>query len=159
MRAVSVLVVLALTASPVRAQDRRPIGASIDRAAQTEAAQTAAQSTGGQGSVGKRALFWSGLILGVAGVTTAALGLTVLRIEDTSTGNAPDGTYLACVAQKNSSPIYATSQCDALKGKNLKLLWGGVAIAGAGAAMMIGGRDTGAALSPGRIGLYHRWHF
>jgi hypothetical protein len=97
--------------------------------------------------------------VGVAGVTTSTLGLTALRTDHTSTGNAPDETYLACVAQKNSDPIYATNQCGALKGKNLKLLWGGVALGGAGAALMISGRHTSAELSPGTIALFHRWQF
>src|SRR5439155_11389296 len=109
-----------------------------------------------EGSGGKNKLFWAGLAVGIAGATTSALGLTVLRTEKTSTGNAPDGTYRACVAQRNSDPIYATNQCDALKAKNLKLLWGGVAIAGAGLTMMIGGANTGAQVTGGRIGLFHR---
>ena len=91
--------------------------------------------------------------------TTSALGLTAFRTEDNSTGNAPAGTYLACVAQKNSSPVYATNQCDALKAKNLKLLWGGVAIGGLGAAMMIGGSRTSAELSSGAIGIFHHVSF
>ena len=87
-------------------------------------------------------------------MTTSALGLTAFRTEDSSTGNAPNGTYLACVAQKNSNPIYATNQCDALKGKNLELLWGGVALGGLGAALMISGTNTSAELSSGSIGLF-----
>jgi len=92
-------------------------------------------------------------------VTTSALGLTVFRTEATSTGNAPDGTYRACVAQRDSDPIYASNQCDALKGKNLKLLWGGVAIAGAGLSMMILGTDTSAQITRGGVGLFHRVRF
>jgi hypothetical protein len=97
--------------------------------------------------------------MGVAGVTTSALGLTAFRTEDSSSGNAPKGTYQACVAQKNSSPVYATNQCDALKGKNLKLLWGGVALSGLGAAMMIGGSRTSAQVSAGAIGIFHHLNF
>jgi hypothetical protein len=158
MKAVSVLVGIALTASPVFAQQPAPIRASMEKAVAT-AADPAAQSRSVEGSGGRSKLFWSGLAVGVAGVTTSALGLTVFRIEDTSTGNAPDGTYRACVAQRNSDPIYATNQCDALKAKNLKLLWGGVAIAGAGLTMMIGGSNTSAQLTGGRIGLFHRVRF
>jgi hypothetical protein len=159
MRAVSLFVVFALTVSPALAQDAAPIRASLDKAARTAAEQTAARSGGGQESAGKGKLFWSGMALGVAGVTTSVLGLTAFRTEDSSTGNAPKGTYQACVAQRDSSPIYASNQCDALKAKNLTLLWGGVAIAGVGAALMIGGANTSAELSYGSIGLFHRLHF
>lgn len=159
MRAVSLLVAVTLTASPAIAQQQASIRASIDKAVETATRQTAAQPKSARESGQKGRLFWSGLALGVAGVTTSALGLTAFRTEDTSTGNAPDGTYLACVAQRDSNPIYATNQCDALKGKNLKLLWGGVAIGGVGAALMIGGHNTSPELSPGTIGLVHRWRF
>jgi hypothetical protein len=159
MKAVSVLVGIALTASPVCAQQPAPIRASIERAVAATAADPAAQSKSVEGSGGKSKLFWSGLAVGLAGVTTSALGLTVFRTEDTSTGNAPDGTYRACVAQRNSDPIYATNQCDVLKAKNLKLLWGGVAIAGAGLTMIIGGSNTSAQVTGGRIALFHRMRF
>ncbi len=155
MRVASLLVVIALTASPAVAQ-QQPIHASLARAAETAAQQTAAQpKRGGE----KGGLFWSGLALGVAGVTTSALGLTALRTENSSTGNAPGSTYQACVAQRDSSPVYATNQCDGLKGKNLKLLWGGVALSGVGAALMIKGSNTGAEVTSSAIGLFHHWHF
>jgi hypothetical protein len=159
MRVVSLFVVITLTASSAIAQQPQPIHASIERAAEAAAEQTASQPKGSQRSGGKGGLFWSGLAMGVAGVTTSALGLTAFRTEDSSSGNAPKGTYLACVAQKNSSPIYATNQCDALKGKNLKLLWGGVALGGLGAVLMISGTNTSAQLSSGAIGLFHHWNF
>src|SRR6476659_11308179 len=82
-------------------------------------------------------------------------GLTVFRTEDSSTGNAPRSTYLACVEQKNSNAVYAPNQCDALKGKNLKLLWGGVALGGLGAVLMITGSHTYAELSSGAIGVFY----
>jgi hypothetical protein len=157
MRAVSLLVVLTLTASPVLAQQPAPIRASIEKAAET-AAQAAAQPMAGKASGQKSGLFWSGVALAVAGVTTSALGLTVLRTEDSSTGNAPAGTYTACVALRDSNPIYAGNQCDGLRGKNLKLLWGGVALSGVGAALMISG-NTSAELSAGSIGFFHRLRF
>ncbi len=112
----------------------------------------------GKSSGQKSGLFWSGLALAVAGVTTSTLGLTVFRTESSSTGNAPANAYSSCVALKSTDPVYATSQCDALKAKNLGLLWGGVAIAGAGAALMITS-STSAELSPGSIGLFHRLRF
>jgi hypothetical protein len=158
MRAVSLLVAITLTASPALAQQPAPIRASIEKAAEA-AAQTPAQPKSGSASAQKSGLFWSGLALAVAGVTTSALGLTVLRTEDNSTGNAPAGAYKACVALRDSNPIYAGNQCDALKAKNLKLLWGGVALSGVGAALMITGRDTSAELSPGTIAVFHRLHF
>ena len=156
MRAVSLLVTITLTASPALAQQPAPIRASIEKAAEA-AAQTPAQPTS-KASGQKSGLFWSGLALAVAGVTTSALGLTVMRTENNSTGNAPAGAYQACVALKNSDPIYATNQCDGLKAKNLKLLWGGVALSGVGAALMISG-NTSAELSPGTIGFFHRFRF
>ena len=158
MRIVSMLLAFALTASPAVAQQSQPIRASIERAAEAAAEQTASQPKPAA-PARKGVLFWSGLAVGIAGATTSALGLTAFRAEDNSTGNAPSGTYLACVAQKNSSPVYATNQCDALKAKNLKLLWGGVAIGGLGAAMMIGGSRTSAELSSGAIGIFHHVSF
>jgi hypothetical protein len=158
MKAVSLLVVITLGASPAFAQ-HAPIRASIEKAAEAAAEQTASKSARGSDRGHTSGLFWSGVALGIAGVTTSALGLTAFRSDDSSTGNAPKSTYAACVAQKNSDPVYATNQCGVLKGKNLKLLWGGVALGGAGAALMIGGRDTSAELSPGTIGVFHRWHF
>jgi hypothetical protein len=152
-------VVIALAATPVAAQEPAPIHASIARAAHESAVQSPPRSADGRSAAGGRALFWSGLALGVAGVTTSALGLTVLRTEDSSTGNAPAGTYAACVAQKNSDPVYAANQCDGLKAKNLKLLWGGVALSGVGAVMMIRGSNTSAELTPTTIGLFHHLHF
>ena len=157
MRAVCLLVAIALTASPVFAQQSSPIRASIDKAA--DAIASAKDTTAGVDGGGRSRLFWSGLVVGMAGVTTSALGLTVFRTDATSTGNAPDGTYRACVAQRDSDPIYASNQCDALKGKNLKLLWGGVAIAGAGLSMMILGTNTSAQITRGGVGLFHRVWF
>ena len=159
MKAAALLVVIALTTTPVVAQEPAPIHASIARAAHESAERSSPRSADGPSAAGGRALFWSGLALGVAGVTTSTLGLTVLRTEDSSTGNAPKATYAACVAQKNSNPVYATNQCDALKGKNLTLLWGGVALSGVGAVLMIRGWNTSADLTPTSIGLFHHWHF
>ena len=125
---------MTLVGSPALAQQQTPIRASIERAA---AAAAAEQPPGGGTSLSsgqKGTSFWIGLALGIAGVTTSTLGLTALRTESTSTGNAPAGTYQSCVAQRDSSPIYATNQCGVLKGKNLKLLWGGVAVSGVGAS-------------------------
>src|SRR5262245_51333692 len=67
-------------------------------------------------------LFWSGLALGVAGLTTSVIGVTTARVENASTGNAPESAFQACVAQKRD-PIYATNSCDVLKAKNRPLLW------------------------------------
>ena len=156
MRTVCLCVAIVLTASPIFAQ-QQPILASIDKAAATVASGKDASAALDGG--GRSKLFWSGLAAGIAGVTTSALGLTVLKTDETSTGNAPDSTYRACVAQRDSNPIYATNQCDALKGKNLKLLWGGVAIAGAGLSMMILGTNTSAQITRDGVGLFHRVRF
>src|SRR5262249_42889815 len=112
MRAVCLVVAFVLSSSPLLAQQPAPIRASIEKAVTTVAAGngSAAALDGG----GRSTLFWSGLAVGIAGVTTSALGLTVFRTDATSTGNAPDGTYRACVAQRDSDPIYASNQCDVL---------------------------------------------
>ena len=123
MRIVSMLLAIALTASPAVAQQSQPIRASIERAAEAAAEQTASQPKPAA-PARKGVLFWSGLAVGIAGATTSALGLTAFRTEDNSTGNAPSGTYLACVAQKNSSPVYATNQCDALEGQEPEIALG-----------------------------------
>jgi hypothetical protein len=159
MKAAALLVVMALAAAPAVAQQSTPIRAAIARAAAAPAEQPSQRPGGDGAAAGSRTLFWSGLALGVAGLTTSTLGVTALRTENSSTGNAPAGTYAACVAQRNSDPIYATNQCDGLKGKNLKLLWGGVALSGVGAVMMIRGANTSASLSPTSIGLFHHLHF
>jgi hypothetical protein len=159
MKAAALLVAIALTATSAVAQEPAPIHASIAKAAVDSAGQSSPRSNSGRSSAGSSALFWSGVALGLAGVTTSALGLTVLRTEDSSTGNAPAGTYAACVAQRNSDPVYATNQCDGLKAKNLKLLWGGVALSGVGAVLMIRGSNTSADLTPTTIGIFHHLHF
>ena len=139
MKAVSMLLAFALAASPVAAQERQPSVASSDS--------------------GRGALFWSGLVLGVVGVTTAVLGTTVYRVEDSSTGNAPIGTYQACVAQKTSDPVYATNNCDVLKAKNRPMLWSGVAVGALGAALMIGSSRTRAEITPGFVRVLHTVRF
>jgi hypothetical protein len=159
MKAAALLVVMALATAPAVAQQSAPIHAAIARVAQVPAQELPAQPNRDRPSARGRTLFWSGLALGAAGVSTSILGLTALRTEDSSTGNAPAGTYAACIAQKNSDPVYATNQCDGLKGKNLKLLWGGVALSGVGAVLMIRGSNTSADLSPTSFGLFHHLHF
>lgn len=135
MRVVSFLLIAALFARPAFAEEQQP------------------SSDGGHAR-----LFWSGLALGIAGVTTSILGLTVYRTEDSSTGNAPVGAYQACVAQKRD-PIYAGNNCDALKGKNRGLLWGGVGVGALGAVLMISGARTSAEISPGSVRLVHTIRF
>jgi hypothetical protein len=107
---------------------------------------------------GRGRLFWSGLAIGLAGVTTSVLGVTAFRVEDASTGNAPIGTYQACIAQR-SDPIYATNSCEGLKAKNRGLLWGGVAAGAVGAALMIGGTHTSAEISAGAVRVLHTIRF
>jgi hypothetical protein len=102
--------------------------------------------------------FWSGLALGVAGVTMSVLGVTVYRVDDSSTGNAPPGTFQACVAQQ-ADPIYAGNSCDALKGKNRPLLWSGVAVGALGGVLMIHGSHTSAEVSANGFRLFHTIRF
>ena len=154
MRAVvTLLLVFAFAASPTFAQEHPSIQKSIEHAASAAAAGQPARDPSHH-----RALVWSGLALGVAGATAAALGLTACRVEDSSSGNAPKGAYQACVAQK-ADPIYAGNQCGALKAKNLKLLWGGVAVSAVGAVLMIRGVETSAELEPGAVRFLNRIRF
>jgi hypothetical protein len=148
---VTLFLVVAFAVTPVFAQDQ-PIHKSIEHAAAAAAEQSPPSSSH------HNAMFWSGLALGVAGATTAVLGLTAFRVEDSSTGNAPKGAYQACVAQQ-ADPIYAGNQCNALKAKNLGMLWGGVAVGAAGAALMIRGSQTSAELEPGAIRILNRIRF
>ncbi len=152
MRIVSLMLMLTVAVTPVLAQE--PL-ASIRSLAEKEASALAAQP---QANTGRTALFWSGVALGAAGVTTAVLGVTAYRVEDSSTGNAPPGAYQACVAQK-IDPVYATNDCDALKGKNRAMLWSGVAIGAVGAALVIGGTHTSADVSMGGVRLLHTVRF
>ena len=136
MRRVSMLLVLVLAAAPAFAQEKPT-------------------STSGEH---RGAMFWSGIALGAAGVATAVVGVTTNRVGNTSTGNAPAGTYEACVAQQRD-PVYATNNCDVLKGKNRALLWTGVTVAALGAVLTIGGAHTHAELSPGFVRLLHTIRF
>jgi len=152
MKAVAVALALTLTASPALAQtSNHPIADAAAAAATSAAAAPSSHD-------GRRKLFWPGLALSIAGVTTGVLATTVARVEDNSSGNAPPGAYQACVALKQN-PIYAGSDCEALKAKNVKLLAAGVALGAAGAALMIGSRDTNAAISPGAIRFAYRVRF
>jgi hypothetical protein len=137
MKAVSLVLMAALAASPVAAQT---------------------QSSAPSPENGRGALFWSGLALGVAGVTTAVLGTTVYRVEDSSSGNAPPGAYQACLAQR-SDPIYAANSCDALKAKNRALLWSGVALGALGAVLVVGSARTRAEITPGFVRILHTVRF
>ena len=113
MKAVSLALAVALAATPALAQPPQPLHESARRAAVAAAVEHNSHNN-------RRTLFWTGLAVGLAGVTTAVLGSTVFRVEDNSTGNAPPGAYQACVAQK-SDPVYASNQCDSLKAKNVTL--------------------------------------
>ena len=152
MKAAVLVLVLTLAAGPAVAQPSdHPIADSA-----AAAAVSAAAAQGASGGRGK--LFWPGVALGIAGVTTGVLAATVARVENNSSGNAPPGAYQACVAQKKD-PIYAGSDCDALKAKNVTLLAAGVALGAAGAALMIGSRETNAEVRPGVIRFMHRIRF
>jgi hypothetical protein len=135
MKTLCVCLVFALAAAPVAAADEQ------------------SSSTTSHGT-----MFWSGLALAVAGVAMSVVGVTVARVDDTSTGNAPNGAYQACVAQK-TNPIYATNDCSALKGKNRPLVWGGAAIGAIGAVVIIGSTHTSAQISRGSIRLSHTFVF
>ena len=78
------------------------------------ASPAVAQSSEHTPSGSRGHLFWTGLAVGIAGVTMSVIAVTVARVDDASTGNAPPGTFQACVAQQ-SDPIYATNNCDELR--------------------------------------------
>jgi hypothetical protein len=137
MKSVAVFLVVALAAAPAFAADEQPGSASVPI---------------------HRAQFWSGLALAVAGVATSVAGVTFARVEDSSTGNAPVGTYQSCVAQR-SDPIYATNDCNGLKGTNGPLLWGGVALGAVGAVLMVGSTRTSAQIGPHSFRLIHTIRF
>jgi hypothetical protein len=103
-------------------------------------------------------MFWSGIVLGIAGVAISVAGVTVARVTDTSSGNSPSSTYQTCVAQR-ADPIYATNDCGVLKGKNRPLLWSGVAVGALGAVLVIGGTRTSAEISPGAFRVFHTIRF
>jgi len=103
-------------------------------------------------------LFWSGLAIAAAGVTAAVLGVTVYRVDDNSTGNAPPNAYQTCVAQR-VDPIYATNNCDALKAKNRPLLWSGVAAGALGGVLMIRSAGMRAEISTNGFRISHTMKF
>ena len=109
-------------------------------------------------TAGRGAMFWTGLAVGVAGVATSVLGVTAFRVDDTSSGNAPNNSYQACIAQR-VDPIYASNNCDALKGKNRPMLWSGVAAGVLGAALMIRGSNTSAEISQHAVRVSHTIRF
>jgi len=151
VRIEALALIVALAASPALAQaSDHPIAESAAKAARAAAVEQ-------DSSAGRRKLFWPGVALGIAGVTTGVLAATVARVEDNSSGNSPPGAYRACVAQK-SDPTYASNDCDALKAKNVKMLAAGVALGAAGAALVIRS-TTSAELSPGVIRVVHRIRF
>ena len=137
MRTLSLILAFALAAAPALAAEEEQSSSSSSH---------------------RGAMFWSGIALGIAGVATAVVGVTVARVTDTSSGNAPNNTYQACVAQQ-AKPVYATSDCGALKGKNRPLLWSGVAIGALGAVFVIGSTQTSAEISPGAVRLLHTIRF
>jgi len=148
--AVSLVVVLSAGSTFAHAAET-PLADSAAKAARAVAAEQESH-----GSRGK--LFWPGLVVGIAGVTTAVLASTVARVEDNSSGNAPPSAFQQCVAQK-SDPIYATNSCDGLKAKNVPMLAAGVALGAAGAALMIAGGRASADIGPGAVRLTYRFRF
>jgi hypothetical protein len=151
MKAVSLALAIAFAATPALAQPPQPLHESASRAAVAAAAEQDSHHS-------RRTLFWTGLAVGLAGVTTAVLGSTVYRVEDNSTGNAPPGAYQACVAQK-SDPIYASNQCDLLKAKNVTLLASGIVLGAVGAAMIVGSNHTSAEIGVGVVRVVHKIRF
>jgi hypothetical protein len=151
MKAAALSLAIALSTAPVFAQSsEHPIAESAAKAAGAAAAQATHD--------GRSKLFWSGLALGIAGVAVGVVASTVARVEDNSSGNAPPTAYQGCIAQKRD-PVYASNNCEALKAKNVPLLAAGVALGGAGAALMIAGSRVSADVAPGIIRFGYRVRF
>jgi hypothetical protein len=157
MRVVSLLLAFLLSVSPVFAQQPPPrsIVESGKRAAAVAADQNAPEASRNR----RGRLFWPGVVLGFAGATATALSLTKLRVEDRSAGNSPDSLYRDCVTLATTNPVYASSDCNALKGVNSKLMWGGALIGAVGAVMIIGSIDTSAQVASGALRVSHRIRF
>ena len=122
-------------------------------------ATAAFPQTSESSSRASRGIFWTGLALGIAGVVTSVVAVTDARVEDSSSGNAPRGTYQACVAQRAADPIYASNSCDALNAKNVPMLWSGVAAGTLGDVLMICGSDTRAEITTDGFRLSHTVKF
>ena len=160
MKSVCLVMIAALWAVPAHAQ--QPIHASLLEAADSAARDAApqAQERTTHVKAGKSPLFWAGLAAGVAGVTTATLGLTALRTEKTSTGNAPDGTYRACVAQRDSA-IPSTPPTNAARSRARTSGCSGAASRWPAAARRswCSAGTRARSWGQGSIGVSHRWSF
>ena len=130
-QAVSFLLVTGLLASPAIAGPS--ISESATRAARAAADNTQAQPAANQIQHGR---FITGIIVAGAGGAAIILGTTAFRTEDTTSGNAPAGSYLTCVALK-TNPVYRGNDCDALKGPNKAAVIGGAIAAASGVALMM----------------------
>ena len=88
----------AVFASPAWAQQSKKQPLRDSAAASQAAPATPAQA-------GRRPLFLTGVVLGVAGGTAIILGTTVAKTADSTSGNTPDGAFDACESLK-SNPVY-----------------------------------------------------
>ena len=145
---------LVLVAGPASAQQpsQHPLADSAAAAATQAAASTPAQPP-------HRAMFVTGVVLGLAGGTAIILGSTVAKTEDSTSGNTPESGFASCEALR-SNPVYAGNQCSVLKGPNTALVIGGAIAAGAGVALaIIGAPNSSVAFGPGMVRFRHRVAF
>ena len=147
------LLSIVLGASPVLAQQRseHPLRDSASAAAQA-AATPATQP-------GRRPLFLTGVVLGLAGGTAIILGSTVAKTADSTSGNTPPPAFDNCDALK-SNPVSRGNDCEVLKGPNTALVSGGAIAAATGVTLaLIGSSHSSVMFGPGRVGVRHRLTF
>jgi hypothetical protein len=129
-RPVCVLLAWLVASAPALAQ--QPLHESARRAA--EQAAVTAQAGGSN-----RARVVGGAILAAAGGAAIVLGMTTFTTADATSGNAPEGAYDACVAQR-ANPVYRGNDCDVLKGPQKGLVIGGTVAAASGVLLMLLGQ-------------------
>jgi len=151
---VSMLLVTGLLASPAMA------GPSLHESA-TRAARAAAEKIQAQAAANQvqRGRFMTGIIVAGAGGAAIILGTTAFRTEDATSGNAPVGSYQACVALK-TNPVYRNNDCDSLKGPNKAAVIGGAIAAASGVALMMSATaHDSVSVGPARLVYRHRFSF
>jgi hypothetical protein len=144
-----------IVAVPVSAQ-QPPSQHPLTDAASAAAAQAAANPPA---HPGRRPIFITGVVLGLAGGTAIVLGSTVARTENSTSGNTPERAFASCEASR-SNPVYAANRCGVLKGPNAALVIGGAIAAGAGVALaLIGAPNSSVTMGPGIVRFTHHFSF
>jgi hypothetical protein len=151
--AACLVLVGSLLPCPALAQ-QRPLTESAHRVAVAQAQQTTVQPASRRGS-----RFWSGAALLVAGGSAIVLGTTALKSADATSGNAPSGSFDACVALQQSNPVYRGNACGVLKGPRTPVVIAGAIAAGAGATLMMLGSSSSVVVDAAGVRVRHRFTF